>query len=256
MQNMFSAGELAKFQNISKQTLIFYDKIGLFRPAYTDPQNNYRYYSADQLDMLDTILIMKKIGFTLSEIRQHMKNYTTETSLASFRQQLTVLEGRIAELVLIKNRLEHRCEQVEKAVDNPREEPQVSGMEPCEILYCPVEAPCSMREISIATKKCYAQAFSEDLPIFFQCGVSVPLCKILAGRCTEASTAFLTTEPGRWSASITGAAIIRSKRLISGCCGTVRSSIWKSYRMPTSSASMIILHPVMRMSSSPRSCFM
>ena len=34
MKNMFSIGELAKYQNISKQTLIFYDKIGLFRPAY------------------------------------------------------------------------------------------------------------------------------------------------------------------------------------------------------------------------------
>ena len=37
MENLFSIGELAKYQNISKQTLIFYDKIGLFRPAYVDP---------------------------------------------------------------------------------------------------------------------------------------------------------------------------------------------------------------------------
>ena len=37
MKNLFSIGELSKLQNISRQTLIFYDKIGLFRPAYTDP---------------------------------------------------------------------------------------------------------------------------------------------------------------------------------------------------------------------------
>ena len=36
MKNLFSIGELSKLQNISRQTLIFYDKIGLFRPAYTD----------------------------------------------------------------------------------------------------------------------------------------------------------------------------------------------------------------------------
>lgn len=36
MKDMFSIGELARYQNISKQTLIFYDKIGLFRPAYVD----------------------------------------------------------------------------------------------------------------------------------------------------------------------------------------------------------------------------
>ena len=32
-KDLFSIGEVAKYQNISKQTLIFYDKIGLFRPT-------------------------------------------------------------------------------------------------------------------------------------------------------------------------------------------------------------------------------
>lgn len=64
MKDYFSIGELADFQQISKQTLIYYDKIGLFQPAYVDPQTGYRYYSASQIDYLDTILIMKKIGFS------------------------------------------------------------------------------------------------------------------------------------------------------------------------------------------------
>ena len=55
MNDYFSIGELADFQQISKQTLIYYDKIGLFRPAYVDPQTGYRYYSASQIDYLDTI---------------------------------------------------------------------------------------------------------------------------------------------------------------------------------------------------------
>ena len=62
------------------------------------------------------------------------------------------------------------------------------------ILFFDVDKPYSPADISIATKKCYAQAFAEDIPIFFQCGVSVPLHKILAGRCTEACTAFISTD--------------------------------------------------------------
>ena len=73
MNNYFSIGELSKLQNISRQTLIFYDKIGLFTPAYIDPENGYRYYHANQLDYLDTICIMKKIGFSLEEIKEHIK---------------------------------------------------------------------------------------------------------------------------------------------------------------------------------------
>ncbi len=73
MKDMFSIGELASYQNISKQTLIYYDKIGLFKPAYVDPDNKYRYYTVKQVDYLDTILIMKEMGFTLNEIQEHMK---------------------------------------------------------------------------------------------------------------------------------------------------------------------------------------
>ena len=52
-KNLFTIGELADYQNISRQTLIFYDKTGLFKPACVDPKNGYRYYSAGQLDDLN-----------------------------------------------------------------------------------------------------------------------------------------------------------------------------------------------------------
>ena len=116
MKNLFSIGELSKHQNISKQTLIFYDRIGLFRPAYVDPSNGYRYYSANQLDDLDTILIMKKIGFPLQAIKAHMQNYTTDSSLSALRKQLSVIDQQIKELQLIKSRVEHRCWQMEHDV--------------------------------------------------------------------------------------------------------------------------------------------
>ena len=45
MDIKFTVGELAKLHNLSKQTLIFYDKIGLFKPKIIDSNNNYRYYT-------------------------------------------------------------------------------------------------------------------------------------------------------------------------------------------------------------------
>ncbi len=194
MKDMFSAGELAKFQNISKQTLLYYDKIDLFKPSYVDPQTDYRYYSAEQLDYLDTILIMKKIGFSLKEIKKNMECFTTQDSIVSFRQQLAVIENRIQELSLIQSRLKHRCEQVEQAFEQKNRGVAVELTDEFYILCHEVESPYSMKEISLATKKCYTQALADNLPVFFQCGVSVPLKKIREGRCIEAKTAFLTTE--------------------------------------------------------------
>ena len=155
MENLFSIGEVSKYQNISKQTLIFYDKIGLFCPAFVDPNNGYRYYSASQIDYLDTILIMKKIGFSLKEIKEHMQDYNIDSSLIVLRKQMTVIDQRIQELQLIRSRVLNRCEQMEAARKYSRSDSVivVEDMEPQYILVQAVEEPNTLKEISIATKK-------------------------------------------------------------------------------------------------------
>lgn len=196
MKNLFSIGELSRQQNISRQTLIFYDKIGLFCPAYTDPSNGYRYYSASQLDYLDTICIMKKIGFSLEEIKAHMANYTIDNSIVALRKQLTAIERQIEELQMIKSRVEHRCAELEHAV-SIREKSDIVTIENVKeqyVLIHAVSAPCSLEQLSIATKECFVRSFKEHLPVFFQSGAIVPYERICQKRYTEASFAFLPIE--------------------------------------------------------------
>ena len=193
MENLFSIGELSRYQNISKQTLIFYDKTGVFHPAYVDPSNGYRYYSASQLDELDTILILKKSGLSLQKIKELLSHYTTQSSLKVLKSQLGVIDRQMEELRLVRSRLSQRCAQLEGA-NLHQEGPRVEEMEEQYVLTRPVEPPFTLREISIATKQCFAQAFQESLPIFFQSGVRVPLERILRGDYTQADLVFLPTE--------------------------------------------------------------
>ena len=193
MENLFSIGELSRYQNISKQTLIFYDKTGVFHPAYVDPSNGYRYYSASQLDELDTILILKKSGLSLQKIKELLRHYTTQRSLKVLKSQLGVIDRQMEELRLVRSRLSQRCAQLEGA-NLHQEGPRVEEMEEQYVLTRPVEPPFTLREISIATKQCFAQAFQESLPIFFQSGVRVPLERILRGDYTQADLVFLPTE--------------------------------------------------------------
>lgn len=196
MKNYFSIGELSKMQNISRQTLIFYDRIGLFCPAYTDPNNGYRYYSAGQLNTLDTICILKKIGFSLDEIKTHIKSYTAENSILALRRQLTAINQQIQELEMIKSRIEHRCTQLEQAVtlNNHRERVFVEQMQPQNILLQKVKPPYSLEQDSIATKECFVRAFREQLPVFFQSGAIIPYRNILEKRYWESSFVFLPIE--------------------------------------------------------------
>ena len=95
MATLFTVGEMAKLSNISKQTLIFYDRKGVFSPNYVDADNGYRYYSADQLELLDNILILKEMGLSLEEIKSFMENRSVELALSLMREQKQKMEQRM-----------------------------------------------------------------------------------------------------------------------------------------------------------------
>lgn len=198
MKDFFSIGELAGYQKISKQTLIFYDKIGLFKPAYTNPETGYRYYSAMQLDTLDTIVVMKTIGFSLDEIKTYMANRNFETSRERFRRQIDVIDHKLETLTAIKKRLLQKCaaqdefrRQIKHGANQYVHIEETEGR----YIFCkPVAPPYTLADISLATKKCFTSAAAKNVPVFYEVGVSVPLKRLLSGRYIEASLAFLTSE--------------------------------------------------------------
>ena len=53
MENYFTIGEISKLSRISLKTLRYYDEIGLLKPKYVNQENNYRYYSIEQLTTID-----------------------------------------------------------------------------------------------------------------------------------------------------------------------------------------------------------
>lgn len=78
-----TAGQLANLHNVTKQTVLFYDKNGLLPPAYVN-ENGYRYYSASQYLTLSLILTLRKMNVSLSDIRKYLSN----RSSAEFKQIL------------------------------------------------------------------------------------------------------------------------------------------------------------------------
>ena len=78
MEIKFMAGEMAKLHGISKQTLLYYDSIGLLKPKEKDKFNKYRYYTLDQFDELDVIICLKTLGLQLKEIKNYLKKTKAE----------------------------------------------------------------------------------------------------------------------------------------------------------------------------------
>lgn len=69
-EERYLIGEVGKITGLSKNTLHFYNKIGLLVPDYIDETNQYRYYSRWNLWQLDIITICRKLSIPLEKVKQ------------------------------------------------------------------------------------------------------------------------------------------------------------------------------------------
>lgn len=66
---MFRIGQFSKLTQVSIRMLRYYDEIGLLKPANVDPFTGYRMYSADQIPLLQKIILLRDSKFKISEIK-------------------------------------------------------------------------------------------------------------------------------------------------------------------------------------------
>lgn len=71
MKHGFTISEFAKLRNININSLRYYEKIGVLVPAYTEPQTGYRYYTPDQLSVLDAILLCISLDIPLKQLSEY-----------------------------------------------------------------------------------------------------------------------------------------------------------------------------------------
>jgi MerR family Zn(II)-responsive transcriptional regulator of zntA len=68
MQNYYKIGEVVKKLNINRETIRYYENIGLLTENKRD-KNDYRLYSKDEIEKVEFILMVKSYGFSLKEIK-------------------------------------------------------------------------------------------------------------------------------------------------------------------------------------------
>jgi len=102
----FMIGKVASLYDISVQTLRHYDKIGLFRPSITNPDTGYRYYTVTQLQTLELILFLRRLGLSLAEIQSAVSMLEQGGSLQEvLSEQDQALEQKIGELERMRGQI-------------------------------------------------------------------------------------------------------------------------------------------------------
>ncbi len=97
MENYLNITQLARLRNATTETLRHYDRIGLLKPAYVDPDTGYRYYSTEQVEIFDTIMDLRDMGLPLKEIQEFMNHRNVEHSYEILSRKADELRQEIAE---------------------------------------------------------------------------------------------------------------------------------------------------------------
>ena len=73
MNQYLSIGKVSKLKNVSIKSLRYYDRIGILKPAFVNTDTNYRYYTEEQLYLLDAITLCIKLGIPLKDLNRYVE---------------------------------------------------------------------------------------------------------------------------------------------------------------------------------------
>ncbi len=112
----FTTGEFAKICKVNKQTLIYYDQIGLLSPIMKD-NKDYRYYSIAQYEFFSVIELLKAVGMSLKDIQKYMAEKSPENFLDLMYQQKEIVARKRRELEMIESIIDVKIDLTKAALN-------------------------------------------------------------------------------------------------------------------------------------------
>ena len=98
---LFSIGQFARLHEVNKKTLMWYDEIGLLKPAVTKP-DGYRYYTYHQSSVLEVILMLRDLDVPISDIQKFLNNRSASTFETLLSENISKIEQRITHLTAMQ----------------------------------------------------------------------------------------------------------------------------------------------------------
>lgn len=89
MKGYLSIGAVAKRKGVSIKSLRYYDQIGVLHPAYINKKTNYRYYTEEQLYLLDAISLCIELGIPLRDFETYRDEH------GNFNLQALLYDGKL-----------------------------------------------------------------------------------------------------------------------------------------------------------------
>lgn len=114
MEKFFSVGEAAKAVHTSSETLRHYDRIGLVKPGKKDEWTKYRYYTEQDIVLLNTVRALKLMDLPLREIKEVLEYDSLEKIVDFLTQAEKKADDKIMALQESKRKIQSAKADYEK----------------------------------------------------------------------------------------------------------------------------------------------
>lgn len=202
IKDLFTIGEIAILFDINKKTLRYYDEIDLFKPSYIDEKNNYRYYTTNQFEKLNTIIYLKSMGIALSKIKSHLDNRSINNTLNLFEIQEEAIKKKIEELEIIQNKVKGRISKIKDSIDYEKINKIIEAdIEERSIVLLKEEVKTN-KDLEISIRKLENKANKKSSIFLGEVGVSISKDKLKNKLFKDYDSTFIFVENKKYSKEI------------------------------------------------------
>lgn len=112
-ESRYTVGQVSKITGVPKDTLLFYDKIDLFKPKYVDAKTKYRYYTYEQFWILDIIICCRNLNIPLATIKDILKAEDNKKIVALMKEHQKYAEAMSKYFAKVSENIDWYSEQYE-----------------------------------------------------------------------------------------------------------------------------------------------
>ena len=112
MKNYYKINEISKLYRIGKDSLRYYERIGILNPKRDI--NGYRMYGFSDISRLNVINELKNLGFEIRRIKELLSERSVKSTMNMLDMEIKEIDRKILELEVLKEKLNLRRLNIEK----------------------------------------------------------------------------------------------------------------------------------------------
>lgn len=216
MKQYYRIGEISALYNIGTDSLRYYEELGILKPRRDS--NGYRMYSINDIRTLNILRELRAIGFSMSQIKEHLKNFDLQKTMELFGDAVDAIDKKVEELTTLRAQLAERIADIQYHIVS---EDRNGGIEVREIETRPVlklsENVLRDEELDFVIKKLQTE-YEDQLYIIGNgdIGATIPLDYLRSGRYGHFDSVFYIVEKNQ----VCDAIIPGGKYAVMTVCGS------------------------------------